>query len=67
MRHRGVWTALAALALALPLGCARGPDEAALRKEVADKLDKQVRAGLFEVAAFQRKGSRTWTSPAGTR
>lgn len=54
---RAAWTVLAALALALPLGCARGPDEAALRKEIAEKLDKQVRAGLFEVAAFRRKGS----------
>ena len=48
---------LLAIALALPLGCARGPDEAALRKEVEEKLTKQVRAGLFEVASFRRKGS----------
>ena len=45
------------LALALPLGCARGPDEAALRKEVEEKLTKQVSPGLLELTAFNRKGS----------
>lgn len=55
--RRLVWTALAVAALAVPLGCARGPDETALRKEVEEKLTKQVRAGLFDVASFRRKGS----------
>lgn len=38
-------------------GCARGPDEPALRQEVQDKLAHQVKAGLFEVAALKRRGS----------
>ena len=57
MLRRAWWTVLLTTALALPLGCARGPDEAALRKEVEEKLTKQVRAGLFEVDSFRRKGS----------
>ena len=57
MLRRIWWTVLLTAALALPLGCARGPDEAALRKEVEEKLTKQVRAGLFEVDSFRRKGS----------
>jgi TRAP transporter TAXI family solute receptor len=39
------------------VGCARGPDEAALRQEVQEKLAKQVKDGLLEVAALHRRGS----------
>ncbi|HSF05919.1 MAG TPA: TAXI family TRAP transporter solute-binding subunit [Methylomirabilota bacterium] len=46
-----------ALVLAALVGCARGPDEAALRQEVQDKLTKQVKDGLFELASLGRKGS----------
>lgn len=45
------------LALLLLGGCARGPDEAALRQEVQEKLARQIVPGLFEMAALQRRGS----------
>jgi TRAP transporter TAXI family solute receptor len=48
---------LAILALTLVMGCARGPDEAALRQEVQDKLTRQVKDGLLEVVSLGRKGS----------
>lgn len=38
-------------------GCARGPDEKALRQEVQEKLAHQVRSGLFDVASLKRRGS----------
>jgi TRAP transporter TAXI family solute receptor len=47
---------LAAVAL-LAWGCARGPDEAALRKEVEERLAKQVKPGLFEMQSLRRAGS----------
>ncbi len=52
-----VRAALIVLALAFVAGCARGPDEAALRQEVQAKLTKQVKDGLLEVASLGRKGS----------
>jgi TRAP transporter TAXI family solute receptor len=50
-------TAVIIVALALAVGCARGPDEGALRQEVQDKLTTQVKDGLFEVASLHRRGS----------
>ncbi|MGH7390195.1 MAG: TAXI family TRAP transporter solute-binding subunit [Candidatus Rokuibacteriota bacterium] len=51
------WTGLAVLAVSILAGCARGPDEAALRREVQEKLTRQVKDGLLEVASLGRKGS----------
>jgi TRAP transporter TAXI family solute receptor len=49
---------LAAIACALSVAaCARGPDEAALRAEVQDKLDRQFQPGLLELVAIKRQGS----------
>jgi TRAP transporter TAXI family solute receptor len=45
------------LAVTLLVGCARGPDEATLQREVQEKLTKQVKDGLLEVASFHRRGS----------
>jgi TRAP transporter TAXI family solute receptor len=39
------------------VGCARGPDEATLRREVQEKLTKQVKDGLLELTSLGRKGS----------
>lgn len=47
---------LAAAAL-LAGGCTRGPDETALRKEVEERLAKQVKPGLFEMQSLRRAGS----------
>jgi TRAP transporter TAXI family solute receptor len=44
-------------ALLLLGGCARGPDEQALRAEVQEKLARQLAPGLIEVSALQRMGS----------
>ena len=50
-------TAIITLALALTVGCVRGPDEATLRHEVQTKLTSQVKDGLLEVIALTRRGS----------
>jgi TRAP transporter TAXI family solute receptor len=56
------------MVLALASGCARGPDEAALRAEIQEKLASQVKAGLVEVVSLDRKGSAPLgASEAGTR
>jgi TRAP transporter TAXI family solute receptor len=52
-----VRAALIVLALALLVGCARGPDEATVRREVQEKLTKQVKDDLLEVTSLGRKGS----------
>ncbi|RPH82075.1 MAG: TAXI family TRAP transporter solute-binding subunit, partial [Candidatus Rokuibacteriota bacterium] len=56
MRAR-VWAGLMVLAATALVGCARGPDAAALRQEVQEKLTKQVKDGLLEVASLRRAGS----------
>jgi TRAP transporter TAXI family solute receptor len=37
--------------------CSRGPDEAALKKQVQDQIDKSFKPGLLELAALKRQGS----------
>jgi TRAP transporter TAXI family solute receptor len=54
---------LALLVVTMLVGCARGPDEATLRQEVQDKLTRQFKEGLFEVASLGRRGSSPM--PAG--
>lgn len=61
MRSSRAWRgtgllALAALALA-SVACSRGPDAAALRTEVQQKLDQRFKPGLFEVVGLKRQGS----------
>lgn len=48
--------ALAVLVLAV-VGCARGPDAAALRSEVQAKLDQRFKPGLLEIVGLKRQGS----------
>ena len=43
--------------LVLLAGCARGPDEAALKKQVQEQIDKSFKPGLLELAALKRQGS----------
>jgi TRAP transporter TAXI family solute receptor len=43
--------------LMLLSGCARGPEAQALRVEVQEKLTRQLKPGLLEVVAFERRGS----------
>ena len=38
-------------------GCSRGPDEAALQKQVQENLNKSFKPGLLELAALKRVGS----------
>jgi TRAP transporter TAXI family solute receptor len=37
--------------------CSRGPDEAALKKQVQEQIDKSFKPGLLELAALKRQGS----------
>lgn len=46
-----------ALAVSTSAACTRGPDEAALRAEVEEKLNKSFKSGLFEVVGLKRQGS----------
>lgn len=54
---RRIGLLLGALVALLAVGCARGPDEAALRTEVQGKLDQRFKPGLFGLAGFRRQGS----------
>jgi len=38
-------------------GCSRGPDEAALKSELQQKIDKNFKPGLLELAGLKRQGS----------
>lgn len=46
-----------ALAVSSVAACTRGPDEAALRAEVEEKLDTSFKSGLFDVVGLNRQGS----------
>jgi hypothetical protein len=37
--------------------CSRGPDEAALQKQVQEQIDKSFKPGLLELAGLKRQGS----------
>lgn len=58
-RHCVIGSAMGFLALTLATGasCTRGPDEAALRTEVEEKLNTSIKGGLFEVVGLKRQGS----------
>jgi TRAP transporter TAXI family solute receptor len=45
------------LAFLAAAGCSRGPDEAALKSEVQQKIDKNLKPGLLELAGLKRQGS----------
>ena len=47
--------------LLLLAGCSRGPDEAALKAQVQQQIEKSFKPGLLELAALKRQGS----SPLG--
>jgi TRAP transporter TAXI family solute receptor len=48
---------LLALAVLFAGGCARGADEARLRTDLQARLDRDVKADLFELVALRREGS----------
>jgi TRAP transporter TAXI family solute receptor len=54
----------AVLALLLAAGCARGADEARLQADLQEKLNRDVKAGLFEVVALRREGSAPLSASA---
>ena len=45
------------LVLVLVCACSRGPDEAALKAQVEQQVEKGFKPGLLEVAALRRQGS----------
>jgi TRAP transporter TAXI family solute receptor len=45
------------LLVLLNAACSRGPDEAALKSEVQQKIDKSFKPGLLELAGLKRQGS----------
>ena len=49
------------LLLVLLAGCSRGPDEAALRAQVQQQVEKSFKPGLLELTSLKRQGS----SPLG--
>jgi TRAP transporter TAXI family solute receptor len=57
---------LAALLAALTAaGCARGADQARLQADIQDKLNNEVKGGLFDVVAIRREGSAPLPPSAG--
>jgi TRAP transporter TAXI family solute receptor len=52
-----MWAGLAVITATMLVGCAQGPDETALRREIEEKLTREVKDGLLEVASLGRKGS----------
>ena len=53
------------LVLLLLAGCSRGPDHAALEKQVQQQIEKSFKPGLLELAALKRQGSSP--QPAGDK
>ena len=51
--------------LLLLAACSRGPDQAALQKQVQEQIDKTFKPGLLQVAALKRQGSSPL--PAGEK
>jgi TRAP transporter TAXI family solute receptor len=45
--------------------CSRGPDQAALKAEVQEKIDKSFKPGLLELAALKRQGSSPQSAGPG--
>ncbi len=45
------------LALLLAAGCTRGADESRLQTDLQDKLNREVKSGLFQVVGLRREGS----------
>ena len=57
---------LNALVLLIVAGCGAGPDETALKKDVAERVAQALPAGTVTVAAFERRGSQSDTkAPSG--
>jgi len=53
------------VAAALTGGCARGPDQATLRKQVLEDIDKGFKPGFVELAALKRQGSAPLPAASG--
>ena len=45
------------IVLILAAACSRGPDEAALKSEMQERIDKSFKPGLLELAGLKRQGS----------
>jgi len=54
---RDMRTFLILASLVAATGCSRGPDEAALKSELQQKIDKSFKPGLLELAGLKRQGS----------
>jgi TRAP transporter TAXI family solute receptor len=63
MNMRALLNALVLLTL---VGCGAGPDEAALKKDVTDRVTQALPAGTVTIATFERRGSQSDTkAPSG--
>ena len=63
MNVRALINALVVLAVA---GCGAGPDETALKKDVAERVTQALPAGTVTIATFERRGSQSDTkAPSG--
>ena len=57
---------LSFLVLLIVAGCGAGPDETALKKDVAERVAQALPAGTVTIAAFERRGSQSDTkAPSG--
>jgi TRAP transporter TAXI family solute receptor len=67
LTHRRIRSALLAGVL-VATGCARGADEARVQADLQEKLNRDVKAGLFDVVGVRREGSAPLSASAnGTR
>jgi TRAP transporter TAXI family solute receptor len=53
------------LLLFLLTACSRGPDEAALKKQVQDQIDRSFKPGLLELTSLKRLGSSPQSAADG--
>ena len=51
------WARVGVFLLVLTGACARGADEARLKADIQDKLNSEVKPGLFDVVGLRREGS----------
>ena len=56
-RRRVVETPVVLALFLLSTGCARGADQARLQADLQEKLNRDVKSGLFEVVGVRREGS----------
>jgi TRAP transporter TAXI family solute receptor len=52
-----MWRTIVLAIVLIAAGCTRGPDLETLKKDVAERLEKGVSAGILEIGSLSRRGS----------